>query len=116
MTSRRNTGRKTPLRKQPRREWSTNWNRYASNETRISRYNRHHQDRAGDRRPQIAAKERKIIMKIRLSHVAFAIGLAMLAAISAQAADKKPNILVIWGDDIGWNNPSIYHRGDMGYW
>ena len=29
---------------------------------------------------------------------------------------KKPNILVIWGDDIGWYNPSIYHRGDMGYW
>jgi arylsulfatase len=34
----------------------------------------------------------------------------------AQASGKKPNILVIWGDDIGWNNPSIYHRGDMGYW
>ncbi len=29
---------------------------------------------------------------------------------------KKPNILVIMGDDIGWNNPSCYHRGDMGYW
>jgi arylsulfatase A-like enzyme len=29
---------------------------------------------------------------------------------------KKPNILVIMGDDIGWYNPSIYHRGDMGYW
>ncbi|MFI5401381.1 MAG: arylsulfatase [Planctomycetota bacterium] len=28
---------------------------------------------------------------------------------------KKPNILVIWGDDIGWNNPSCYHRGMMGY-
>jgi arylsulfatase len=28
----------------------------------------------------------------------------------------KPNILVIMGDDIGWYNPSIYHRGDMGYW
>src|SRR5262247_3389862 len=28
---------------------------------------------------------------------------------------KKPNILVIWGDDIGWYNPSIYNRGDMGY-
>jgi hypothetical protein len=27
---------------------------------------------------------------------------------------KKPNILVIMGDDIGWNNPSCYHRGDMG--
>lgn len=30
-------------------------------------------------------------------------------------AAKKPNILVIWGDDIGWNNPSAYHRGMMGY-
>src|SRR5215813_1768116 len=60
-------------------------------------------------------KERKVIMKANLNHVAFAIGLAILAAISVQAADKKPNILVIWGDDIGWNNPSIYHRGDMGY-
>jgi len=29
---------------------------------------------------------------------------------------KKPNILVIWGDDIGWFNPSCYHRGMMGYW
>lgn len=28
---------------------------------------------------------------------------------------KKPNILVIWGDDIGWFNPSCYHRGIMGY-
>ena len=32
----------------------------------------------------------------------------------AQANDK-PNILVIWGDDIGWMNPSAYHRGMMGY-
>jgi hypothetical protein len=29
---------------------------------------------------------------------------------------RKPNILVIMGDDIDWFNPSIYHRGDMGYW
>ncbi len=29
-------------------------------------------------------------------------------------ADKKPNILVIWGDDIGWWNLSCYHRGTMG--
>ena len=44
-------------------------------------------------------------------------GAALLgAAASALAADKKPNILVIMGDDIGWYNPSIYHRGDMGYW
>jgi arylsulfatase A-like enzyme len=33
-----------------------------------------------------------------------------------QSEGKKPNILVIMGDDIGWYNPSIYHRGDMGYW
>ena len=26
-----------------------------------------------------------------------------------------PNIVVIWGDDIGWFNPSAYHRGMMGY-
>src|SRR6187549_2702408 len=33
----------------------------------------------------------------------------------AQAQQKKPNILVIMGDDIGWFNPSCYHRGVMGY-
>ena len=33
----------------------------------------------------------------------------------ANAAADKPNILVVWGDDIGWNNPSAYHRGLMGY-
>src|SRR5262245_10502531 len=27
---------------------------------------------------------------------------------------KKPNILVIWGDDIGIYNVSAYHRGMMG--
>ena len=32
----------------------------------------------------------------------------------AGAAAKKPNILVIWGDDIGQDNVSIYHRGMMG--
>ncbi|MCI0352469.1 MAG: arylsulfatase, partial [Acidobacteriales bacterium] len=28
---------------------------------------------------------------------------------------KKPNILVIWGDDIGWFNVSAYNHGIMGY-
>jgi arylsulfatase A-like enzyme len=31
----------------------------------------------------------------------------------APAADQKPNILFIMGDDIGWMQPSIYHRGLM---
>jgi arylsulfatase A-like enzyme len=28
---------------------------------------------------------------------------------------KKPNILIIWGDDIGWFNVSAYNHGLMGY-
>ena len=31
----------------------------------------------------------------------------------APASDQKPNILFIMGDDIGWMQPSIYHRGLM---
>ena len=41
---------------------------------------------------------------------------ALTAAVSparAQAQDKKPNIMIIMGDDIGWMQPSIYHRGLM---
>jgi arylsulfatase len=30
-------------------------------------------------------------------------------------ATKKPNILIIWGDDIGWFNISAYNHGIMGY-
>ena len=30
-------------------------------------------------------------------------------------ADKKPNILVLWGDDIGMWNLSCYSKGMMGY-
>src|SRR5262245_30348257 len=37
------------------------------------------------------------------------------APLSGQTGSRKPNILVIWGDDIGWYNASIYNRGDMGY-
>jgi arylsulfatase len=31
------------------------------------------------------------------------------------AANKKPNILIIWGDDIGGFNVSAYNQGVMGY-
>jgi uncharacterized membrane protein len=34
----------------------------------------------------------------------------VISAASSFAQEKKPNILVIMGDDIGWYNPSIYHR------
>jgi arylsulfatase len=41
--------------------------------------------------------------------------LVVTCAHSLQSQTKKPNILVIMGDDIGWYNTSIYNRGDMGY-
>ncbi len=46
-----------------------------------------------------------------------ALGLALFAgpgAANAQDTDK-PNILVIWGDDIGQSNISAYTKGLMGY-
>ena len=43
-----------------------------------------------------------------------AIALGFVSSALAQQTGK-PNILVIMGDDIGWYNPSVYHRGDMGY-
>ena len=38
----------------------------------------------------------------------------LCACTTAQAADKKPNILVIWGDDIGVWNVGAYTHGMMG--
>jgi arylsulfatase A-like enzyme len=35
--------------------------------------------------------------------------------IEAQAQAQKPNILIIWGDDIGVHNISAYNHGIMGY-
>src|SRR6516162_4306528 len=47
------------------------------------------------------------------------LGLTILAivgaAMPASAQAKKPNILVIWGDDIGQSNLSVYTKGLMGY-
>jgi arylsulfatase len=51
-----------------------------------------------------------------------ALGTAMVVAVLvllvsglARAQEKKPNILVIFGDDIGQSNISAYTRGLMGY-
>jgi len=34
---------------------------------------------------------------------------------SPAPSGQRPNILVIWGDDIGWQNVSAYGMGTMGY-
>ena len=41
--------------------------------------------------------------------------LSLSVATVAMAQDKKPNILIIWGDDIGYWNISAYNQGMMGY-
>jgi arylsulfatase A-like enzyme len=45
---------------------------------------------------------------------AVVLGAAMLIGATGQAADK-PNILVIWGDDVGISNISAYTKGLVGY-
>jgi hypothetical protein len=50
-----------------------------------------------------------------LAIVMLAVALAWSGAATAQTAANKPNILVIWGDDIGVHNISAYNHGIMGY-
>ena len=57
--------------------------------------------------------------KKRVGAMALALACAALLAVSSrrttEADDvKKPNILIIWGDDVGMWNISAYHRGLMG--
>jgi arylsulfatase A-like enzyme len=41
--------------------------------------------------------------------------LALVAPAQAQQAAKKPNIVIIWGDDIGQSDISAYSHGLMGF-
>jgi arylsulfatase len=56
-------------------------------------------------------------MKRNLIHNALSLLVATAALFSAvgtgQAQDKKPNILFIMGDDVGWFNVEPYHQGIM---
>ena len=45
----------------------------------------------------------------------FVLALLLAAGNTATAQQKQPNILVIWGDDIGYWNVSTYNQGMMGY-
>jgi arylsulfatase len=52
---------------------------------------------------------------MRLFAVMTATLMAMALATVSAAETKQPNILVIWGDDIGQFNVSAYNMGMMGY-
>ena len=56
-------------------------------------------------------------MNVRKSWTVFVFAALVLLVwtLGPAMAAKKPNILVIWGDDIGWFNISAYNRGMMGY-
>jgi hypothetical protein len=57
--------------------------------------------------------EMKSAIRVSLSMLGVLL-LCMSMALPAAAQEKKPNIIVIFGDEIGiWNN-SAYHRGMMG--
>src|SRR6266404_106237 len=49
----------------------------------------------------------------RIVLIALAALTALLLPITHAVAQQKPNILFIMGDDIGWMQPSVYHRGLM---
>src|SRR4051812_16731200 len=59
-------------------------------------------------------KAMSITRKVLLVALVSTMALQAQAKPSAPApAQGKPNILFIMGDDIGWMQPSIYHRGLM---
>jgi arylsulfatase len=55
------------------------------------------------------------LKKLRSSFLTVLVASAsmMCAVATGQAADKKPNILFIMGDDVGWFNVGAYHQGIM---
>src|SRR5215831_17776876 len=57
---------------------------------------------------QLAVRSRTARMLAAVS------GILTATAITA-AAQPKPNIVIIWGDDIGQSNISAYSHGVMGY-
>src|SRR5215475_6144527 len=58
--------------------------------------------------------DRKWHLGLGLVGLAVTMTAATLPAIAQQQQPQsKPNILFIMGDDIGWMQPHIYHRGLM---
>jgi arylsulfatase len=65
--------------------------------------------------PTLAGSAPTRWLTLRLAQITALALVATAATGSAQTAGKKPNILVLWGDDIGIANISAYSGGVMGY-
>jgi hypothetical protein len=53
----------------------------------------------------------KVSRKLWLGLLAGVAAVSMASVPASAQQQQKPNILFIMGDDIGWMQPSIYHRG-----
>ena len=54
-------------------------------------------------------------LKIAVLLATIVAGLTLIVTPAAAEEQKKPNILIIWGDDIGYWNISAYNLGMMVY-
>src|SRR5215813_1484129 len=54
-------------------------------------------------------------MKTKRTVVALSLAFCAVFVLPAQAQNKKPNIVIIWGDDIGQSDVSAYTMGLMGF-
>src|SRR5262245_43376439 len=70
---------------------------------------------------EIQVTTKRSAMKLSLKQVSMGtllllltlIPLTVTSAVAQQPQQQQPNILFIMGDDIGWMQPRIYHRGLM---
>jgi arylsulfatase A-like enzyme len=63
----------------------------------------------------VKSKRNQITWTRRWLGYALVLGVTLGLGIAGQAGaqEKKPNILVIMGDDVGWFNIGAYHQGIM---
>ena len=58
---------------------------------------------------------KKLTFTVLSALTAFVVASLVLPMDAAAQGNKNPNIVVIWGDDIGESNISAYNFGLMGY-
>src|SRR6516225_10424346 len=85
------------------------------NKDRIKAISSHHHSQAIDRRNVLLGTSTLVAAATLTSGALAQAQKATPAAAPAASSDRKPNILVIFGDDIGQTNISAYSFGLMGY-